>query len=100
MDLVSAGMTRKECAALKGSSLNIMEKWNILKPYWEVCRHTGYGQSLQIAVREIYGIDAICTETIEAFGRRIPKRFWRTPLSKSPEREVQHQGVNTGYLGK
>ena len=45
VDLVSAGMTRKECAALKGSSLNIMEKWNILKPYWEVCRHTGYGQS-------------------------------------------------------
>lgn len=75
VDLVSAGMTRKECAALKGSSLNIMEKWNILKPYWEVCRHTGYGQSLQIAVREIYGIDAICTETIEALDAAYQKGF-------------------------
>ena len=75
VDLVSAGMSKKECAALKGNAFNISEKWKILQPYWDVCRYTGYGQSLQIAAREIYGIDSICTETIEDLNEAYQKGF-------------------------
>ncbi|MCH1982425.1 amidohydrolase family protein [Ruminococcus sp. OA3] len=92
VDLVSAGMSGKECAALKGSSLNILEKWEVLKPYWEVCRHTGYGQSLQIAAREIYGIDSICAETIEALDAAYQKGFdgnhYRTVLKEKSKIKV------------
>jgi len=64
-DLVSAGLPQADLQKVTTSDLPVMEKWELLEPYWDVARHTGYGRALDIAVRGIYGIDGIYRETIE-----------------------------------
>jgi hypothetical protein len=65
-DLVSAGLPQTELQKATTSDLPVMEKWELLEPYWDVARHTGYGRALDQAVRGIYGINGICRDTIEA----------------------------------
>jgi hypothetical protein len=42
-----------------------MESWKLIEPYWEFAKNTGYGRSLQISARGLYGIDKIGKSTIE-----------------------------------
>jgi hypothetical protein len=64
-DLVSAGLPLTDLQKVITTDLPVMEKWALLEPYWDAARHTGYGRSLDLAVRGIYGIDGISRETIE-----------------------------------
>ncbi len=64
-DLVSAGLTAKNLELSRDISLPILRRWDILEPFWNAARNTGYGVSLDIAVKELYGHDKICRETIE-----------------------------------
>lgn len=75
VDLISAGLSRRDYERLRGNGLNIMEKWNIVEKYWNVARHTGYGQSLDIAARDIYGVDSICRDTIMALNDAYLKSY-------------------------
>ncbi|MBN1837788.1 MAG: hypothetical protein JW820_18165, partial [Spirochaetales bacterium] len=70
-DLISAGMPPGDYTTIAESRLPIREKWKLVEPYWEVSRYTGYGRSLDIAVRELYGIDGISGATIEALNERF-----------------------------
>jgi hypothetical protein len=63
-DLVSAGLSRTDLQRVTTTNLPVMEKWQILEPYWNVAHHTGYGRALDLAVRGIYGIDGITRDTI------------------------------------
>ncbi|MEI6579463.1 MAG: hypothetical protein WCN92_08385 [Eubacteriales bacterium] len=64
-DLVSAGLPLKELERCKDISLPIMKRWEVLEPFWNAARNTGYGVSLDIAVKELYGQEKICRSTIE-----------------------------------
>ncbi len=64
-DLVSAGLPQTDLQRVTDSDLPVLKKWEMLEPYWDVARHTGYGRALDLAVRGIYGIDGISRETIE-----------------------------------
>ena len=78
---------RKSVPHGAGSSWTLWRNGNTETILGSLPPYLRYGlKSLQIAVREIYtGIDAICTETIDTLTPHT-KRFWRTPLSKSPEK--------------
>jgi hypothetical protein len=75
VDLVSAGLSRKDYDRLCSSELDIMKKWDIVEKYWDAARHTGYGQSLEIAARDIYGVDSICRNTIMALNDAYMKSY-------------------------
>jgi uncharacterized protein len=64
-DLVSAGLPVKELERCRDVSLPIMKRWDILEPYWNAARNTGYGMSLDITVQELYGYNKIYRNTIE-----------------------------------
>lgn len=64
-DLVSAGLSQADLQKVTTSDLSVMEKWELLEPYWNAARHTGYGRALDMAVRGIYGIEGINRNTIE-----------------------------------
>ncbi len=66
VDLVSAGLSQKELLLMRDDKFHIVEKWSILEKYWNVCRYTGYGQTLSIAAKDIYNIEYIGAETIES----------------------------------
>ena len=65
-DIISSGMKRADFDRVTDVRGDIAERWKIVEPYWEFCRYTGYGRSLDIAVKAIYGIDGIHACTIEA----------------------------------
>ena len=41
-DLVSAGLPQADLQQVMNTDLPLMEKWQLLEPYWNVARHTGY----------------------------------------------------------
>ena len=79
-DLVSAGMPRPLLEAIRAPlrpvlleraarlrrpvpypapariDMTLEERWHAFEPYWERTRHTGYGQCLRIAVRDLFGV--------------------------------------------
>ena len=70
-DLICAGMPHEEAARLLDPSLPVMDRWEMAAPYWEHCRHTGYGQALDLGVQELYGIPRIDSDTIQEVNRKI-----------------------------
>lgn len=64
-DLISAGLTIGDYEKVIDHSLPLKERWTLVEPYWDMCRYTGYGQSLQRSVKGLYGIEEISGKTIE-----------------------------------
>jgi len=73
-DLISAGLPTRDYQTIIEKKIPILEKWNLVEPYWQVSRYTGYGRCLDIAVRDLYGISEICGKTIE----RLNEGFLKT----------------------
>ncbi len=68
-DLVSAGLSDSDLALVRDSHQDIKSRWKIVEPYWHAAETTGYGRSLAIAARDLYGIDTINARTIEKLDR-------------------------------
>jgi len=68
-DLVSAGLPLPDLQRVRTTDIPVIEKWNIVEPYWEFARHTGYGRALDIAAEGIYGLPAINRNTIEELNK-------------------------------
>lgn len=64
-DLISAGLPKSDFIKITESKLSILDKWKLVEKYWELTKYSGYGRSLDIAAKEIYGIDCISASTIE-----------------------------------
>jgi uncharacterized protein len=65
-DLISAGLTPAGLREVRDSSKDLLARWAQVEPYWEAARSTGYGRSLDLAARDLYGIDGVRRETIGA----------------------------------
>ena len=63
-DLVSAGLTTKQLEFVRNPSGDLMERWKLAEPYWNVARNTGYVRSLDMAAKGLYGIERIDATTI------------------------------------
>lgn len=70
-DFQSAGMNARVKNLVANKNLELSEKWQIVKPYWERTKHTGYAQVPKIAARDLYGIDEISDDTYEELSKRI-----------------------------
>jgi len=70
-DLISSGLSEEEFEKAVNCSLPLMERWKLVEPYWELCRYTGYGRSLDIAARDLYGCGPITGDTIEELNEKF-----------------------------
>ena len=73
-DLISAGLSMRDYQTIIEAKVPILEKWNLVEPYWQVSRYTGYGRCLDIAARDLYGISEISGKNIE----RLNEEFLKT----------------------
>ena len=64
-DLVSAGLTLPDLETARNVEKPLANRWRLVEPFWDAARGTGYGRSLDIAVRELYGLPRIDRATIE-----------------------------------
>lgn len=81
-DLVSAGMPNESRDLLCGRDADTAAKWRALEPYWPAVKHTGYGQAVRIAIRELYGVDDLdarsVAEVAEGYAKlRVPGMYRR-----------------------
>jgi uncharacterized protein len=58
-DLVAAGMTGSDLAALGDTSRSDEERWALVEPWWPFARHTAFCRALSLAARDLYGIEQI-----------------------------------------
>jgi hypothetical protein len=70
-DLVSAGLSDEDLKTARDSKQDIRKRWDIVEPYWHAAESTGYGRSLALAARDIYGIETIGAGTIELLNERF-----------------------------
>ena len=87
-DLVSAGCPLGDIERLTlDDGLSPREKWQLIAPYWDFMRGTGYGRCLEIAIRDLYGLDGLNAETVEPLSERMAANrqpgFYRQVFEKA-----------------
>ena len=70
-DLIAMGLKRGELDYVRNVEKPLMERWNIVEPYWNLARNTGYGRALDLAAKDIYGIPRIERDTLEELNARF-----------------------------
>lgn len=66
-DLVVAGASQAAVdALLDGKNPDLRARFSGVRQAWEAVRHTGYGEAVRILARELYGMDEITSEALEA----------------------------------
>ncbi|NLJ41087.1 MAG: amidohydrolase family protein [Clostridiales bacterium] len=91
-DLISAGLNPEDFQKAINHELPIMDRWDIVEPFWNNARYTGYGRDLDISVKAIYNIDKISKNTIEeldhAFQRSLKPGHFKRVLKDMSKIEV------------
>jgi hypothetical protein len=72
-DLVSSGMSPEELDRVRDTSLPLEERWKTLEPFWENIQNTGYARALNIAAKDLYGIDEVSESTYMKLASRMEK---------------------------
>jgi hypothetical protein len=71
-DVVSAGCPAADMTRIQSDPcLSPTEKWALMAPYWEAMKDTGYGRCLEIAIRDLYGLDGLSAATVEPLSQRM-----------------------------
>lgn len=70
-DLVTSGMSREDYDRTQDHSLPLLERWRLIKPYWERIRFTGYARPILYALRRFYEAEDLTDETVEAVSERM-----------------------------
>jgi len=70
-DLVSSGMPPEDLEKIRNPSLPLGKRWQLLKPHWEMIQNTGYAKAVNIAIRNLYGLDGITDDTYEKLASRM-----------------------------
>jgi len=73
-DLRSAGMTEGELRKIRDPKVSLEERWGVFEPWWEMIRNTGYARAVEIAARDLYGVDGISSGTYVELSDRIRER--------------------------
>ncbi|HCE45429.1 MAG TPA: amidohydrolase [Lentisphaeria bacterium] len=88
-DIISAGLSQKTMERdIRGSSLTVKEKWNILEPYWNAVKNTGYARVLDHTARDIYGLPGVNSKTIGELDRIFNERRENTLSGQSYYRHI------------
>jgi hypothetical protein len=72
-DLISAGLPLKDYQAVLDHGHPLMERWDLVEPFWNAARHTGYGRSLELSARDLYGVPCINRSTISRLNDEFQK---------------------------
>ncbi len=87
-DLISAGCPPKDMERIQlDPQMSPKDKWRLMAPYWEYMKDTGYGRCLEVAIRDLYGLDGLSAETVELLSERMAANrrpgFYRQVFDKA-----------------
>ena len=91
-DLISAGLGINDYQRAINNKISLMSRWKLVEPYWEIVRNTGYGRTLDISAKALYGVEKICRSTIkqlnEAFLKSLKPGHFRKVLKEKSKIKV------------
>ena len=64
-DLRNAGMPAAVHDRFYSQGPSPREKWAMLAPYWPAVKNTGYAQAARISLRELYGVEELCAQSVD-----------------------------------
>ena len=70
-DLIAAGMPEEDILMVRDTSKPLDDRWEVFEPWWEKVRNTGYSRCVEIAARDLYGVDGINRDTYQMLSKRI-----------------------------
>lgn len=73
-DLVVAGMPAADLQNFFGADLSSEAKYQLIAPYWDRIRHTGYAQAVRHTLRGLYSEDDLTAESLP----RIAEKYRET----------------------
>jgi hypothetical protein len=73
-DLFSAGMSTEDIVYIRDTSVPLDYRWAVFEPWWEKIKNTGYSRCMEIAARDLYGVDGINSETYKQLSRNMMDR--------------------------
>jgi len=83
-DMVVAGMSGADYERFFSPEVDPADKWKLLAPWWPAVRNTGYGTAVTLAMRELYGVQALSAETVrqvqQGYEKTRRKGFYREIL--------------------
>jgi predicted TIM-barrel fold metal-dependent hydrolase len=75
-DIKSAGMPKAVFdGMLSDTSLTVMQKWNLIKPWWEKSKNTAYNRVVLLTIKELFGIDKLDETTVELLSAKIKEAY-------------------------
>jgi predicted TIM-barrel fold metal-dependent hydrolase len=77
VDLVSAGMAQSKLEGLLDSNRSLDERWFEFVPVWTYVRTTGYGRSVLVAAKDLFGVDDINERTYRELSEKIAKSNYK-----------------------
>ena len=96
-DLLSAGMAQRDYDGFFGSEADSTEKWNLVSPFYQNTRGTGYGQCLRKSLKMLWDIDDIdasnCNEITQLLNEHVKPGFYRDILQKKTL--IDHVQINS-----
>ncbi len=81
-DIRSAGMPKSTFGTLLTDSLTVMQKWNILKPFWEATSNTAYCRAALLTADKLFDIKDLNETTVEELSAKIKKAYQTDWYSK------------------
>ncbi|MEI6143474.1 MAG: amidohydrolase family protein [Mariniphaga sp.] len=86
-DLISSGAPSDQLySVFKSKDKSLEEKWDVFKNYWANTRSTGYGRTVLITAKDLYGIDDINENTYKELSKRIKdshkEKYYETVLKE------------------
>ncbi len=81
-DIRSSGMSTSTFKTLMTDSLSVLQKWDILKPYYEKSFNTGYNRVVLLTADKLFGIKKIDETTVIDLSERI-RNAYRTNWYKT-----------------
>ena len=73
-DLISAGMSMEDLIYIKDTKIPLDYRWAVFEPWWEKIKNTGYSRCMEIAARDLYGVNGINSETYKQLSKKMMDR--------------------------
>lgn len=70
-DLQVAGLSGNDYQKLISGELAPRDKWNLVQPYYERCRHTGYQLCVRESIRALYGEEDLRKDNCESISEKL-----------------------------
>lgn len=70
-DLVSAGMSFDDLETVRNPKFPLRDRWAKFAPFWERIANTSYARAINIALKDLYGVDGLSDATYSEASKKL-----------------------------